>query len=125
MTANIRRVERANASSPTYRADHAPIPGALDCRPFAGPDAPRDLMPDEVRVLVVLGEHASTIAAMADRLRCDSAALKVTVRRLEDRGLLTRFGPYGSALRLTTPTGRALARALADNPARSANTSKD
>jgi len=123
---SIRRVERANASSPTYRADHAPIPGAIDCRPFAGPDAPRDLMPDERAVLLALADrNPTTLAALRDVLNVAADVLRPTMRRLADRGLVVAFGPYGSAYRLTRPTGRALARALADHPARSANTSKD
>ncbi len=126
MTANIRSVERADASSPQYRADHAPIPGALDCRPFAGRDAPRDLMPDECAALAALaGRDPSTLAALSEALHVASDALRTTMRRLADRGLVVAFGPYGSAFRLTRPTGRALARLIADNPARCANNMKE
>lgn len=114
----IRRVGALDMKRPENIRDLKPAPD-LAPRPASVPvgDWPSGFTLDEGDVLAALADRdPSTLAALVATLgHANADALRTTTRRLADRGLVVAFGPYGSAFRLTRPTGRALARLIADN----------
>jgi hypothetical protein len=113
MTINIDRARPLDMSDPNNRRDRLPDPETLPgVQAVAG--APRDLTVAEAVVLVALHRGARTVAdVLAQTGQQD--AIRPAIDRLVARGLTGRGREHGSLLNLTNPTGRALARALADN----------
>lgn len=58
-----RTVSKLDMKDSINRRDREPAPGALDCRPLAGPDARRDLTSDERVVLIALAQRDPSTGA--------------------------------------------------------------
>ena len=114
---NIRDAGKLDMRRPENINDRRPAPDLAPRPPHVAPaDWPSGFTLAEAATLAALHERApSTLAALGDALGVACDVLRPTLRRLADRGLVVAFGPYNAAFRLTRPTGRALARLLADN----------